>query len=246
MSVKARIAHPSMGISKRAMVPEAATKPLLRDLTQASAEERIRLFPWGLMVAIVIAMSIAQQVWAQAKERSGKEVVEATCARCHGTGAQGAPKIGDKEAWGKLSQQGLTGLTQIALKGIRQMPAHGGNPSLTDLEIRRAITYMVNQSGGNWVEPVGRTAKPRPQRSGEQIVKAQCVKCHGTGAGGAPKIGDRDAWIPRIKQGLDVVVRSAINGHGGMPARGGMADTSDSEIRNAIVYMFNKGTVPAK
>lgn len=84
------------------------------------------------------------------------------------------------------------------------------------------------------------------ERSGEQIVQARCAKCHQTGVGGAPRIGDRDAWIPRIKQGLDAVVRSAIKGHGGMPPRGGMADLSDPELRSAVVYMFNKGAVPAK
>lgn len=79
------------------------------------------------------------------------------------------------------------------------------------------------------------------ERSGEQIVQAQCFKCHESGKGGAPKIGDRTAWIPRVKQGLDVVVRSAIRGHGSMPARGGMADLTDAELRAAVVYMFNKG-----
>jgi cytochrome c5 len=59
---------------------------------------------------------------------------------------------------------------------------------------------------------------------------------------GAPKIGDKADWIPRLKPGLDVVVRSAINGHGGMPPRGGMADLTDSEISNAIIFMFNGGT----
>jgi cytochrome c5 len=68
------------------------------------------------------------------------------------------------------------------------------------------------------------------------------VKCHGTGVGGAPKIGDRAAWTQRVKQGLDVVVRSAIHGHGAMPPRGGMADLTDAEMRSAIVYMFSTVT----
>jgi cytochrome c5 len=82
-----------------------------------------------------------------------------------------------------------------------------------------------------------------PERSGEQIVKAQCVKCHGTGVNGAPKIGDQAAWRPRLKNGLDKTVASAIHGHGKMPARGGMADLTDTELRAAILYMFNP---PAK
>jgi cytochrome c5 len=104
---------------------------------------------------------------------------------------------------------------------------------------------MVNQSGGHWTEPVSRTAAT-PPRSGKEIVEAKCVSCHGTGVGGAPKIGDRNAWAPRVSKGLDTVVASAIHGHGAMPPRGGMADLTDVEIRSAVLYMFNAGMGPAK
>jgi cytochrome c5 len=172
-------------------------------------------------------------------------VVDAVCVACHGTGASGAPRIGDRKAWAKRASEGLTSLTEHAIKGIRQMPPHGGSPNLTDLEIARAITYMVNQSGGRWIEPVS-VKDLAAERRGEEIVRAQCFKCHEAGVGGAPKIGDRAAWAPRLKDGLDNTVRSAIKGHGGMPARGGMANLTDSELRSAIVYMFSKGAVPAK
>lgn len=76
------------------------------------------------------------------------------------------------------------------------------------------------------------------ERSGRAVYEAQCSKCHATGADGAPKIDDRAAWIPRMKQGLDATVRSAARGHGKMPVRGGMVDLSDSELRAAILYMF--------
>ena len=195
-------------------------------------------------IMLACAAPVATQA-AQSRERSGKEVVDAVCFACHGTGAHGAPKIGDKKAWSKRSAPGLAALTEVALKGIRKMPAHGGNPNLSDLEIQRAITYMVNQSGGHWAEPINRT-RPVADRPGKQIVAEQCVKCHGTGVGGAPRIGDRAAWIKRGSLGLDSLVRSAINGHGGMPARGGMADLTDSEIRGAVIYMFNQGVAVKK
>jgi len=169
---------------------------------------------------------------------SGKQVVDAVCAKCHATGANGAPKIGDQKNWSKRASQGLTSLTQHALEGIRRMPAHGGNPNLTDADISRAITYMVNQSGGHWIEPVSGTMGA-PERSGAQVVKAQCVKCHEAGLNGAPKIGDRQAWLPRMKHGVDYLVRSAVHGHGGMPARGGEADLTDSELKSAILFMFD-------
>lgn len=176
--------------------------------------------------------------------RSGKQIVDSVCATCHRTGAQGAPKMGDRNAWKNRAAQGLTSLTRHALEGIRKMPPHGGTPGLSDLEIQRAITYMVNQSGGQWIEPVAGKDLVA-ERSGEQIVKAQCVKCHEAGVGGAPKVGDRAAWAPRMKQGVDMLVHSAIRGHGGMPSRGGLANLTDPEIRNAVMYMFNPSTPSA-
>ncbi len=209
-------------------------------------------FPYGenrsitLAVLFLAASIVLQTASAQTRERSGKEVVDAVCTACHRTGVKGAPKIGDEKAWSPLASRGLTSLTESALKGVREMPAHGGNMALTDIEIARAITYMVNQSGGKWTEPIS-GSMPALERSGEQIVQAQCGKCHHTGVNGAPKIGDRDAWLPRLKQGLDFLVRSAIHGHGPMPARGGVADLTDSEIRDAILYMmFTPSQGPAE
>lgn len=201
-----------------------------------------------LLIAVLgftLAASVAAKTpSAQSGERGGKEVVEAVCSSCHRTGVNGAPKIGDKKAWAKLESQGLTGLTEIALKGIRKMPAHGGNQALSDIEIERAITYMVNQSGGHWTEPTSKGA-PAVERSGKQIVQMQCAKCHQTGVDGAPRIGDLAAWIPRLKQGLEAAVLSAIKGHGPMPARGGIANLTDSEIRAAIAFMVNQGATRA-
>jgi cytochrome c5 len=167
------------------------------------------------------------------------------CANCHASGANGAPKIGDKAAWSKRASQGMTSLTQNALKGMRSMPSHGGKLDLTDLEIGRAVAYMVNQSGGNWKEPA--SAKDMAvERSGKQVVDTQCAKCHTKGVGGAPKIGDRAAWAPRLTQGVDALVLSAIRGHGGMPARGDKADLTDSELKAAITYMFNPVVASSK
>lgn len=195
------------------------------------------------MAALAVAM-LSTNASAQHRERSGKEVVETVCSACHATGAKGAPRIGDKQAWASRAAQGLTALTKNALTGIRNMPAHGGNPALSDIEIERAIIHMVNQSGGRWVEPLG-GATPAQVRQSEQIVQTQCAKCHKDGLNGAPKIGDRAAWIPRLKKGLDALVKSAVHGRGAMPSRGGLGDLSDLEIQGAVIYMFNYGIVAA-
>ncbi len=197
--------------------------------------------PWRrLALAVLVAAGAVAGVRAQAAESdlSGKEVVATTCAKCHATGLNGAPRIGDEKAWSKRAEQGLASLTVHALLGIRKMPPHGTNFNLSDIEVQRAITFMVNQSGGHWAEPISKSELP-PERSGKEVVDAQCHKCHQEGVGGAPRIGDREAWTPRLQQGLDALVRSAINGHGGMPARGGMVNLTDAELRRGIIYMFS-------
>jgi cytochrome c5 len=195
-------------------------------------------FAHAALAGAMILASMSAPAGAAYGDRSGKDVVQTVCAACHASGVDGAPRIGDRAAWGARASRGLTGLSQSALNGIRKMPAHGGNPGLTDVEIERAITYMVNASGGHWSEPISRAAPPA-ERTGEQVVQAYCYACHEAGLGGAPRIGDRAAWISRMKQGLDPLTRSAINGHGGMPPRGGVASLTDKEVRSAITYMLN-------
>ena len=77
-------------------------------------------------------------------------------------------------------------------------------------------------------------------RSGEDIVKSACLACHQAGVANAPKIGDKAAWAPRIKTGLNGMLAVAIKGKGAMPPRGGVADLSDLELARAIVVMANQ------
>lgn len=194
---------------------------------------------WALLPVFIVFAATGGAVQAQGRDRPGKEVVDAVCAPCHATGKDGAPRIGDEKAWAPRVAQGLTSLTSHAISGIRKMPAHGGSSTVTDAEIGRAITYMVNQSGGNWIEPLGRASSAA--RSTESIVQGQCAQCHQSGKDGAPRIGDRQAWTPRLSRGLDALVASAVHGHGPMPARGGLSDLNDRQIRDAILYMFSYG-----
>jgi cytochrome c oxidase subunit 2 len=83
---------------------------------------------------------------AKAGKVDGKKVYEGLCAACHATGAAGAPKTGDKAAWKPRVAQGADTLHQHAIKGIRAMPAKGGNPALSDAEVTAAVDHMVGQS----------------------------------------------------------------------------------------------------
>lgn len=81
---------------------------------------------------------------------------------------------------------------------------------------------------------------PASWKTGEQVFAAQCTACHTAGLAGAPKFGDAAAWAPRIAQGYDVLLHSALKGKNAMGPQGG-GDFSDIEVGRAVVYMANKG-----
>jgi cytochrome c5 len=85
--------------------------------------------------------------------KTGEQVVAAVCSACHAVGALGSPKIGDNAAWGPRIAQGYDTLVQHAIKGIRMMPAKGGNADLSDDEVARAVAHMANQSGASFKAP---------------------------------------------------------------------------------------------
>lgn len=76
-------------------------------------------------------------------------------------------------------------------------------------------------------------------RSGEDIYQSACFGCHGTGAAGAPKMGDVADWSARTAKGLDAVIANAINGFSMMPARGTCMSCSDDEIASTVQYMVD-------
>ncbi len=77
-------------------------------------------------------------------------------------------------------------------------------------------------------------------RSGDEIVTAVCSGCHGSGVMGAPKIGNKGDWGPRIAQGKDTLHKHAIQGIRGMPPKGGCATCSDDEIMAAVDVLIAK------
>jgi cytochrome c5 len=72
--------------------------------------------------------------------------------------------------------------------------------------------------------------------SGEALYKQTCFACHGTGAAGAPKFGDKAAWAPRVAKGVPTLVDHATKGFNAMPPKGG-SSASDAEVRAAVEYM---------
>lgn len=76
---------------------------------------------------------------------------------------------------------------------------------------------------------------------GKAVYGTACFVCHGTGAAGAPKLGDKAAWAPRIAQGMDTLVHNAITGKNAMPPKGGRMDLADEDIHAAVAYLVSEG-----
>jgi len=216
---------------------------------------------------------------------TGEQVFNQTCKTCHEAGLAGAPKVGDKSAWGKVIAQGQKTAVDHAINGIRAMPPKGGNPDFENVEVERAVVFMANQAGANWKAPppeagqaaaattpaapistaaaapaspaAGAAANPGPAANstpapaqiaaatpagtakpdGKKVYDTTCMVCHATGAAGAPKFGDKAAWAPRIKAGIDALHASALKGKGAMPPKGGNAALADADVTAAVDYM---------
>lgn len=82
--------------------------------------------------------------------------------------------------------------------------------------------------------------------AGEGVFKKVCSMCHQTGAAGAPKLGDKSDWGPRIAQGKDTLYKHALEGFNGakgaMPAKGGNPSLSDDEVKSAVDFMVGKAS----
>lgn len=108
------------------------------------------------------------------------------------------------------------------------------HPAMTDERVAQRIKpvgeVVLASAGG---------AAAKGAKSGEEVYKQVCGACHTSGALNAPKTGDKTAWAPLLKQGLDSLTADAIKGVRAMPPRGGNPDLSDLEIARAIVHMAN-------
>lgn len=109
---------------------------------------------------------VTQSVIAQDKQNhfakaamSGEQVYQKVCITCHGHGLAGAPQGGKKKSWAPLISEGYDDLVGSALTGIRMMPPKGGSPELYDIEVARAINYMVAMAGGSFPEPTETNVK---------------------------------------------------------------------------------------
>lgn len=109
---------------------------------------------------ILNGLALLVGVASSALAADGKAVYNSTCVACHGSGVAGAPKFGDKQAWAERIKAGLAALYNSAIGGKNAMPARGGNPGLSETEVKAAVEYMVNQAVSAKAAPAPEAQKP--------------------------------------------------------------------------------------
>ena len=99
-----------------------------------------------------------------------------------------------------------------------------------------ATTTVAAVSPAPAAAPVA--AAPAKAGGPPALYEQSCTVCHAAGVAGAPKLGDKAAWGPRVGQGIDALVANVVKGKGAMPPKGG-SSASPEEIKTVVTYMVN-------
>jgi cytochrome c5 len=200
--------------------------------------------------------------------KTGEQVFAGQCTTCHTAGLVGAPKFGDADAWGPRIKTGYDALLHSALAGKGQMGAQGGGDftdleigrAVVYMANKAGAKFDEPKppaAGASAAAPVAAATTPAPAAAPAAAVVAAaepaktdaagavpalytqiCQTCHAAGVAGAPKLGDKAAWAPRLAQGVDGLTASAIKGKNAMPPKGG-STASDAEIKTVVAYMVS-------
>jgi cytochrome c5 len=126
------------GVAKGTVAPESMTAEDVAERIKPVAEVNV-----GEPPVVEAAVVAAAPAGAGSADDAGAKVVKQTCALCHRTGMMSSPKLGDAAGWAPRIEQGMDKLYANAIDGFNMMPARGGNPDLSDDDIKAAVDHMV-------------------------------------------------------------------------------------------------------
>jgi c(7)-type cytochrome triheme protein len=124
---------------------------------------------YWVLAAMLGALPLGSGI--QAQEHPGLELYSIKCAPCHQSGLLGAPKLGDAAAWKARVAKGRDELLKNIIKGVNNMPPRGGNPSMSDEDVGKALDYMLSMAA-KAPSAAAKAASPAPA---EAKVKAKAV-----------------------------------------------------------------------
>lgn len=172
------------------------------------------------------------------------------CVNCHTSGAGGAPKFADANAWAPIEAQDKNTTYEHAIKGFHGMPAMGLCGECNDDDIKVTVDYMLQaaaSSGPVAKRQLGEAPKSYTVADGKALYDKVCITCHEDKATKAPQLGDTAAWENRLdQQGFFGLLNGVIHPTGYQPmpgdcvSRGSCEDCSDGVIIAAVKYILQK------
>jgi cytochrome c5 len=154
---------------------------------------------------------------------------------------------------------GLSVLTLVLIFTAFTIYEH--EPQETDPNAAQQVAARIAPAAGVYAGNTGRAAMAAAQEAAAKAAAAQvayggttdgktiydnlCTSCHTAGINGAPKLGNKSMWAPRIAEGLDTLVQHAINGYHGpdgntMPAKGGNPALTDAQVKAAVTWIVDQ------
>jgi len=146
---------------------------------------------------------------------------------------------------GKFAKTGLAATAIAMLLGLGACGSEKDEVVLTPAQ-EEAVVELLKPQGEVTLESDVVTTAPAidatggEPRAAEDIYNKACITCHAAGVAGAPKLGDTEAWAPRLAQGMDLLYTHAIEGIRGMPPRGLCMDCTDDELKATVDYMVEQ------
>lgn len=153
-------------------------------LIEAGSKHPYLLMLFNMPLIFMLSVFCFSGLQAAEGVQSGQQVYKNGCAGCHAAGVLDSPKFGSKTDWEKREEKGFKLLLKHAINGFNNMPAKGGNPAFKNEEIKRAIAYMLSQSGfekykkqaGDNMPKKKKTKKPRLKKTTANKTKTKSYK----------------------------------------------------------------------
>lgn len=178
-------------------------------------------------------IEVARAVAVMGNKSGGKFTEPAAPVAPATVAAAGAAPVGN--------QAGVTPPATPAAPGSAATPAAATSTASTSTANATPSTAPATGSTATPTAPAATNAAAADSAAkGKSVFDASCAACHASGVAGAPKLGDKAAWAPRIKAGNSTLYTSAIKGKNAMPPKGGNAALSDDDVKAAVDYMVSQ------
>jgi cytochrome c5 len=158
-----------------------------------------------------------------------------------GMAAQGGGDYSDHElarAVVYMANAGGASFAEPAAPAKAAMAAAPAAPVADDAAVKAAAAQIAAVGTGVAVAAAPAAAAAKPAAGvGEALYNTACVACHAAGVAGAPKLGDKAAWAPRLAAGVDGLTATVVKGKGAMPPKGG-SQAGEADIKAAVQFML--------